>query len=131
MSKAIDPWVETLLIKAGEDEAMLQWELSPDAPFGFHAQQAAEKLLKALLAQLGFVLDRTHDVVKLAAQLRDAGEPIPDTPVPLADLNQFAVVYRYDSIPELEIPDRAGAIETISILREHVTARIAVLSAAS
>lgn len=110
---------------------MLQWERSPDAPFGFHAQQAAEKLLKALLVQLGFTLDRTHDVVRLPALLRDAGEMLPATPTPLSELNQFAVVYRYDSIPDLEIPDRPGAIETVRILREHVVARIAALSANS
>jgi hypothetical protein len=27
-------------------------------------------------------------------------------------LNKFAVVYRYDSIPNLEVPDRPAAIAT-------------------
>jgi hypothetical protein len=40
------------------------------------------------------------------------------------------VVYRYDSIPNLEIPDRPAAIETVRLIREHVVARIAALAAA-
>jgi hypothetical protein len=61
--------------------------------------------------------------------LSDAGEKLPLAPVALADLNKFAVIYRYDSIPNLEIPDRPAAIETVRLIREHVVARIAALSA--
>jgi hypothetical protein len=43
-------------------------------------------------------------------------------------LNKFAVVYRYDSIPNLEIPDRPAAIETVRLIREHVVTRIDALS---
>ena len=117
-------------MKAIEDESVLKWEDAPDGPFGFHAQQAAEKLIKALLSQLGIEFDYTHDLARLVIQLGDVGEHLPSTPIALADLNRFAVVYRYDSIPNLEIPDRNGAKETVRILREHVVARIAALSAA-
>ena len=48
-----DKHVVLLLDKAAQDEYVLDKLLSdPDAPvevFGFHAQQAAEKLLKAIL----------------------------------------------------------------------------------
>jgi hypothetical protein len=44
-------------------------------------------------------------------------------------LNQFAVVYRYDSIPDLAIPDRPAIIETVRLIREHIVARISALSA--
>jgi len=128
MSTAIDPWAKTLLAKAAEDEAVLAVNEIPDGPFGFHAQQAAGKLLKALLSQLGIGFDRTHDVTKLAAQVIAAGEALPVTPVGLGDLNRFAVVYRYDSIPDLEIPDRPGTIETVRLIREYVVGRIRALS---
>lgn len=49
--------------------------------------QAVEKLLKALLAQLGIRMDRTHDVRKLAGRLHAAGENLPVAPIPLSDLN--------------------------------------------
>jgi hypothetical protein len=128
MSSTIDPWAEKLLLKAADDEASIHLDDLPDGPFGFHAQQAVEKLIKALLSQLGIVFDHTHNISKLAQQLNDAGENLPAVPVPLAELNKFAVVYRYDSIPSLEIPDRPAIIETVRLIREHVTARIASLS---
>jgi hypothetical protein len=129
MSSAIDPWAEKLLLKASEDEASIQIDELPDGPFGFHAQQAVEKLIKALLSQMSISFDHTHNISRLAQQLSDAGEKLPLAPVALADLNKFAVIYRYDSIPNLEIPDRPAAIETVRLIREHVVARIAALSA--
>ncbi len=48
-----------------------------DEIFGFHAQQAAEKLLKAWLALLGETYPTTHDLDRLLAMLRacDVGLP--------------------------------------------------------
>jgi hypothetical protein len=40
-------------------------------------------------------------------------------------------VYRFDTNPNLEIPGRPGAIETIRLIRKHVEARIAALSGTS
>lgn len=69
MSSALDPWAEKLLFKAAEDEASIQIEEMPDGPFGFHAQQAVEKLIKALLSQLSTPFDYTHNISNLAQQL--------------------------------------------------------------
>jgi hypothetical protein len=128
MSNTLDPWAEKLLLKAAEDETSIQIGEIPDGPFGFHAQQAVEKLIKALLSQLGIAFDYTHNIDKLARQLEQAGEKLPAVPVTLSELNKFAVVYRYDSIPNLEIPDRPAAIETVRLIREHVVTRIDALS---
>jgi hypothetical protein len=113
-----------LLFKAAEDETSIQIEEVPDGPFGFHAQQAIEKLIKALLSQLSIPFDHTHNISKLAQQVDEAGEKLPAVSVALADLNKFAVIYRYDSIPSLEIPDRPAIIATVRLIREHVVARI-------
>ena len=55
-----------LLNKAAEDEALLdevlESERVSDTIFGFHCQQAAEKLLKALLSGLGVRFGRTHNL---------------------------------------------------------------------
>jgi hypothetical protein len=83
-----------------------------------------------LLSQLSIAFDYTHNIAKLAQQLDDAGEKLPAVPVPLPELNKFAVVYRYDSIPDLESPDRPAIIETVRQIREHIIARISALSAA-
>jgi hypothetical protein len=61
--------------------------------------------------------------------LRASGEVLPDPVIEFSQLDSFAVFNRYDEIPEFHILDRPAAIETLRILREHVVARIAVLSA--
>jgi hypothetical protein len=91
----------------------------PEGPFGFHAQQTVEKLIKALLSQLSIPFDYTHNISKLAQQSEEAGEKLPPVSVALADLNKFAVIYRYDSIPSLEIPDRPVIIATVRLIREQ------------
>lgn len=54
------------LRKAAEDEVLIDEVIaSPrvsDAAIGFHCQQAAEKLLKALLTHLGVRFRKTHDL---------------------------------------------------------------------
>src|SRR5438445_10667980 len=58
------------LAKAAEDESLLDAVLPlpgvSDAIFGFHCQQAAEKLLKGLLSHHGVAFSRTHDLNELS-----------------------------------------------------------------
>ena len=128
MSSGIDPWAEKMLLKAAEDEASIQLDELPDGPFGFHAQQAVEKLIKALLSQLNIPFEKTHDLARLTKLLNAAGEPLPPTPMPLGDLNDFAVFYRYDLLFQFAAPDREDVRSTVRLIREHVLARIATLS---
>ncbi|MGA7857100.1 MAG: HEPN domain-containing protein [Terracidiphilus sp.] len=128
MNSGIDPWTKILLLKAAEDEATIQIEALPDGPFGFHAQQAVEKLMKALLSQLSIGLDYTHNVENLARQLSDAGETLPTKHAGLSEMNRLSVAYRYDAIPDMEIQDRPAIIASVRQIREHVLARISTLS---
>ena len=130
MTQGIDKEAEILLIKAAEDATAAQLPGIPDGPFGFHVQQAVEKLLKALLCQLAVKYKFTHDLDYLVRLLQSHGEAFPKSPVDFTDLERYGVAYRYDAVPEVEILDRAPAIEGIRILREHVTARIAALTSA-
>ena len=61
--------VALLLAKAAQDEYVLDKLLDDsDAPveiFGFHAQQTAEKLLKAILCHAGIEYPLTHQLVEL------------------------------------------------------------------
>ncbi|MBM3270740.1 MAG: HEPN domain-containing protein [Candidatus Sericytochromatia bacterium] len=62
----------------------------------FHAQQAAEKALKALLSLAGSPIPRTHSLADLALMCRD---PFPGLTVAgedLACLTPYAVELRYD-----------------------------------
>jgi HEPN domain-containing protein len=121
---------QILLIKASEDERALWAENVPESVFGFHAQQAVEKLIKALLSELSVPYQRTHNLAKLDALLHAAGEALPATPLGLSELEDFAVVYRYDLLFQSSGPDKAALIETVRLIREHVVARIVALSGA-
>ena len=124
----IEKQAELLLRKAADDETMARFPGAPDGPFGFEVQQSIEKLLKALLSQLGVEFRFTHDLEYLTNRLEAHGEQLPQTALEFAKIQSFAVVHRYDDIPEVAVLDRAEALETIRILREHITARIASLS---
>jgi len=67
---------------------------APDSAIGFHAQQATEKLLKAVLTNRGIVYGRTHDLDLLLDLLRDGEIPRPPDAERLAGLTPYAVVPR-------------------------------------
>lgn len=122
---------QILLIKASEDEQALRVSGLSDSILGFHAQQAIEKLLKALLSQLQVPYERTHELGRLHLLLLAAGEKLPQAPLSLGDLTDYAVIYRYDLLYQPNALDKTALIETVRILREHITARIAALSSQS
>jgi hypothetical protein len=129
MTAGIDRQAQTLLTKAAEDETVLHLNGVPDGPFGFHVQQAIEKLYKDLLCQLGVEFKFTHDLDHLIVLLKTVGETLPDPIVDYSRIGAFAVTHRYDDIPEFFVLDRADATATVRNIREHVTARISALSA--
>ncbi len=130
MSTTKPTQAQILLIKAAEDESALGAPDLSDSILGFHAQQAVEKLLKALLAQLNVDFEKTHDLERLQTVLAALGESLPPTPIPLDQLSDFAVVYRYDLLFQFDSPDVTELTESVRLIREHVVARIAALSAA-
>lgn len=71
-----------------------------DEIVGFHAQQAVEKLLKAMLVFDGVRVRRTHDLAELSDLLTDHGRPIPVAVEAVTDLSPFAVDYRYADMSE-------------------------------
>jgi HEPN domain-containing protein len=91
---------------------------APDVHFSivyFHAQQAVEKSLKAVLFSQQIEFARTHDLVKLARLLGEHGMTLPVTQDRLRRLNPFAVTYRYDDIETALVSqeDIAGLVAEI------------------
>ncbi len=86
--------------------------LEEDCPYDtvcFHAQQCAEKYLKALLTYRGIDPPRTHDITELEALL-PAGDRV--LPPGLHLLNPYAVETRYPGPWEpLEREDAVRAVE--------------------
>jgi len=65
MTTAQRPSVATLLRKAPSDETILRFDTISDSIVGFQAQQAVEKLMKALLTQLDVPNELTHALNRL------------------------------------------------------------------
>lgn len=120
---------QILVLKAAEDEQILDADEISEAIRGFHAQQAVEKLLKALLAQLGVDYELTHNLDRLVVALQAAGEVLPRTPLALNELNDFSVFYRYDLLFQYAVPEKEDVLASVRLIREFVVGRIAALSA--
>lgn len=74
----------------------------------FHAQQAVEKALKAVMFLHGLEFRRTHDLEELSGTLADAGVSIPLEGEELRRLTPYAVEFRYDDEPmPLVSPEQA------------------------
>jgi len=117
--------VQAWIHKAENDFRNIELVLpAPDAPFDtvcFHAQQAAEKYLKALLVFLSIPFGRTHDLPELVALLpvdclvqSEVGD--------LTELTDAAVATRYPG--DIEEYDRAT---TESMVQTAYGVRSAVL----
>ena len=96
-----------------------------DEIFGFHVQQAAEKLLKAWIALLGEVYPLTRSIERLFNLLADQGvavEPFRK----LIDYTPYVLEFRYTGVDSsTEAIDREGALAIDEALQEQVQRRLA------
>jgi HEPN domain-containing protein len=119
-----------LLAKSGEDEYVLDRLLedaaAPEAMFGFHAQQAAEKLLKAALFLAGAVPPRTHNLTQLLELADASGLQLPTGSEMLRWLTPYAVLYRYEGEAEADEEKlaRREVRENLRVLRRWVESRL-------
>ena len=85
-----------------------------DTVLGFHAQQAIEKWLKAVLAHQAVGFEYTHDLRHLIALVEDAGVNFPfDTPA-VVRLTEYAVPLRYDELLDAVPLDREVAVTLVA-----------------
>jgi len=124
-SSAVLPWIE----KAEHDlrTAEHTLTLAENCPFDtvcFHAQQCAEKYLKALLVWKSVDFSRTHDL-RLLMQTVGAAAPIAVTTEEIVELNRYAVEARYPG--EWELIGREEAERAVALARRVREAARAVL----
>jgi HEPN domain-containing protein len=97
-------YTRILLNKAAQDkfalEVLAQDDNSAREIIGFHAQQAIEKLLKAVLNFNNIRFRRTHDLVELIDLLNANDITCPDFIEDSRRLNPFATLFRYDELLE-------------------------------
>jgi HEPN domain-containing protein len=114
--------------KASEDEALLaevvDLERISNEIFGFHAQQASEKLLKALLSEFSVHFPRTHNLRLLMDLLADAGHPLPFSLADLDLLTAYGTLLRYEDIPVETKLDRTAALAMVRALRAFAEQKI-------
>jgi HEPN domain-containing protein len=112
-----------LLRKANEDEFTVEKLLpdpaSSDEIIGFHAQQAVEKNLKAILAMHGVDYPFIHDLLALLELLRVHKIPFPQELEEVRLLTPFATMLRYEELPTdpRHALDRAWALNCIRKVR--------------
>ena len=101
-----------------------------DEVFGFHVQQATEKLLKAWIALLGEVYPLTHNIEELLKILASRGATV-ESFGDLVDYTPYAVEFRYSGVdPDSEPIDREGTLKLVTALRDCVRRRLAELEGA-
>src|SRR2546423_873703 len=111
-------------IEKTESDYQLAVSLSPRRKLtfydqaGFHAQQSAEKYLKARLEEADILSPRTHDLEKLLNLL------VPIEPLwaallqPLMTLSQYAVEFRYPGCAA-KVQDMKNAIRYAKVARRE------------
>lgn len=111
---------ELTALRAMRDPAVFADEI-----FGFHAQQATEKCLKAWIAALGGEYPFRHDLGELFGVLERLGQDI-ERFWWLVEFTDFGVRLRYETLDEDEPPlDRNATCELVGALLAQVESVIA------
>ena len=110
--------------KADSDLADARRTVQSDGPYDtacFHAQQAVEKYLKALLACHGQPVLRTHDLEELQRLCGTLAPPVELEELDLTELSGYAVELRYDADFWPELDTAAEALALVEKVRGIVT----------
>lgn len=115
------------LRKADHDLLNIENNLSAkDIPWDtvcFHAQQVAEKVLKAFLAYHGRDLLKTHDLIALLAQSVTLDRTLSDLEADCRTLTSYGVAARYpDDLFEPGETDGRELVSTMRRLRSRILA---------
>lgn len=116
---------ETYLLMAGKDfralAAMGDSGHFDVEIFGFHAQQAVEKGLKAWLCLRDAKFPKKHDLLELNTLLERSGAILPESFNALLDFTDFATTFRYGAYPEFdEEIDRVAITVLVECFLDHV-----------
>ena len=120
MTDDLKDYVDKWLFRANEDIAVIDRLIQSDprayaSTICFHAQQAVEKYLKALLARKGVDFPRTHDVDFLLAECRKVSSGKLDH-LDLKSLTDFGVSVRYPD--DFYVPDQSETSYYAQVARD-------------
>ena len=125
-AEAVTAVVREWLVKAEGDLLTASHTLKlgrrcPTDAVCFHAQQCAEKYLKALLVLRRIDFPKTHDLEALAARLRNGAKP-QLSPDDLARLKRYATATRYPGAEEIRLAEARGALAAARRVRKAIRA---------
>ena len=113
---------------AERDIALLDADSTLNIPvevFGFHAQQAVEKLLMSWLCVYDFSFPNTHDLRHLSRLIGKRDTGIPLLLQDLLFLTEFAVEFRYSSYGENNPPlDRSKILGDLATLQAFIASTV-------
>ncbi len=111
-----------LYLSKGRDDEVIAAKLAPmedvaDSGVGFHAQQAVEKYLKAVLALNEVRVRKTHEIAALITQVRELGIEFPRELEAVVQLGPYSVLERYPLGGVVEPLDRRASLQLIAMVR--------------
>jgi HEPN domain-containing protein len=118
-------FVRRWMQKAAEDMKAAKHLLARDAelthPTAFHAQQAAEKYLKAVLVWHQVDFPKTHDIGRLLELVRSVDARLADLVAGAAALTPYGVEFRYPAdLPEPTRKEARAAVALADRVRQAV-----------
>jgi HEPN domain-containing protein len=127
--ETIDKITDQWLIKAEQDMKASQTLAGSVPPLlypaCFHAQQAAEKFIKALLTKLQIEFPKTHSIERLIELLYPELPDVCSEIMEAADLTHYGVEVRYPGdMPEPEEQETLEAIKIVGKVRDTIVAAI-------
>ena len=127
-----DPKAEAaILARKARNDATAMRELAgnpeiSDEIIGFHAQQAVEKWLKAVLGSKGVDFEYTHDLRRLVAEVEAAIGEFPFEIAEVVALTEHAVPMRYDEMLDAEPLHRDATVALVDKLSRWATAQFSM-----
>lgn len=125
-----DPRAEAVVLaRKAENDAKAMRLIAPDAEIsdeivGFHAQQAVEKWLKAVLGFRGIEFEYTHDLRRLIGEVVAAVGEFPFDTAEVVALTEHAVPLRYDEILDTESLDRQSVVRLVEEVGQWAEAQL-------
>lgn len=117
--------VREWLDQAGEDFGLAEHLLSQNAPYmratAFHAQQAAEKYMKAFLVHCQCEFPKTHDIDEILDLIATVNKPLAESLRAATDLNPYAVNTRYPGdLPQVSEHEAKHALSLAQAVRDKI-----------
>lgn len=118
-----------ILLQKAEEDATAVREFAAnreiaDSIIGFHAQQAVEKWLKAVMAARGARHEPTHDIDRLLERLEAVGADLSLDRYRLPELTQYAVPLRYDELLDAESLERGVLVALVDEVAKWVEVQL-------